>query len=138
MRIASSLSLSGEIGSTTTAFPLPGFLGMGAWVTLESAVLTFDVKTGANGTIGGGVAYSSLVEGSRPAFERFGVCPGNATYDQLVMTLGQSADLVSGAPQLQDTARTCDAISIGLGFVVAPVQPATSIVTKPAPPSECP
>ncbi|MBI2396062.1 MAG: hypothetical protein HYV09_41245 [Deltaproteobacteria bacterium] len=136
--MAGGVWVSGEIGSTTTAFPLPGFLGMGAWVTLESAVLTFDVKTGANGTIGGGVAVSNLIAGFRPAFESFGICPGNATYDQLVMTLAQSADLVSGAPQLQDTARTCDAISIGLGFVAVPVQPATSIVTKPAPPSECP
>lgn len=129
--------VSDAIG-TTIPFPLPGLLGMASPVPLEGAVIAVDVKTGANGTIGGAVAVERLLTAYRPSFESLGFCAGSSTWDQLVATITQSTDLVSGAPQLQDTSRTCDAISIGLGFVAAPVQPPTSIVIPPpGPPSGC-
>ena len=72
------------------------------------------------GTIAGAMNTTKLKESLTPIARKFGICPGNATYDQVVNTLTQGADLVSGAPKLQDTTKTCDAISIALGFDVQP------------------
>ncbi len=130
--------VSGELGTVSGPLPLMGgAFGTGA-VQTESIVISFDTATGRNGQIAGAARAAAVVSALRPIVTRFGICPGNATYDQVVDTLAQSADLVSGAPQLQDTTRECDALSMGFGFVAAPTSPATSIVTVPPPgPDEC-
>lgn len=67
-----------------------------------------------------------------------GICPGNATHEQIVLTVAQSADLVSGAPALQDVTRECDTLSVGIGFSVAPVKTSTTVApARPPPPDEC-
>lgn len=53
-------------------------------------------------------------------------------------TVAESAELVSGAPSLQDTARECDTLSVGIGFTAVPVQPSSSVLPAPTPPpDEC-
>jgi hypothetical protein len=83
---------------------------------IDSGIITLKVADGTDGTIAGAMNIDALREALTPVAKRFGICPGNATYEQVISTLTQSADLVSGAPKLQDTSKTCDAISIALGF----------------------
>lgn len=128
--------VSGDFGTGTMTVPL-ALIGR-IDVPLTGGVISFNTKTNSNGVIAGASHTGKFEEALMPAFKSFGICPGNATYDQVVSTLTSSADLVSGAPLLQDTTRECDSISVGLGFTVGPIKPATTITTPaPPPPDEC-
>lgn len=131
--MAGGVWVSGEIGTSSAPIPLPGF----GTVPLESVVISFDVASGTGGTIAGASLSTKLTEALTPMMKQYGICPGNATYDQVVATIQQAADLVSGAPKLQDTSRECNAISIALGFNVAPTTPSGAIVTPPSIPDGC-
>ncbi len=66
-------------------------------------------------------------------------CPGNPIFVSLLKTLQQFPDLVADAPNLQDEKVTCDALSIGVGYEVVAIQPVTSVVAPPPPPTNpCP
>ena len=68
-----------------------------------------------------------------PLGEKFGLCPGNATFDQVADVLTEAADLTLGASQLQDPTRACDAVSVGMGIVMVPALPPTTVVPRPPP-----
>jgi hypothetical protein len=161
--VTSSLVNSASIGDPSNAvvtFP-NGYISGGYWVSgrlaagtvdvaigisgtpfvlpLQSGVLTVKLSDGSDGTIAGAVSTAALQTAVTPVAESFGICPGNSTFDSVVTTLTEGADLVSGAPELQDTTVTCDAMSVGLGFTLAPTGVPTATVAPPTPPkSSCP
>jgi hypothetical protein len=134
--MAGGVWVSGEVGTTSATIPLPSF-GTTWMVPMESVVISFDVASGANGTIAGASQTTKFVDAITPMMKQWGICPGNATFDQIAATIQQSADLVSGAPLLQDTSRACNSMSIGLGFTAAPTSPSGTIVSAPSLPDEC-
>jgi len=121
--------VSGALGSKSANIPLP--LGETTVLPMSGVVLSFKMADGSDGVIAGASPAESLVEGFTPLLKRWGSCPGDATFEQVILTATASADLVSGAPNLQDTTRECDSVSIGLGFSVAPVAAPTEVVTPP-------
>jgi hypothetical protein len=119
--------ISGAPASVHTPLPIPGFAPEG--LPLDSLSVRFALSSSTKlGSIAGAASASGLIDALTPAMRRGGICPGNATFDQIVQTTNQAADVVLGAPNLQDTSRECDGISVGLGFVaidaVAPKPPA--------------
>ena len=126
-----------DFGAASSDLPVPFFSGI-LTLPLQSSVVAFDTKGGSVGMIAGGVLTEAFKAAMTPGLKSFGLCPGNATYDQVVDTLTQSADLVGGAPRLQDTTKTCDAISIGIGFIPQPTGAPTSVASPlPPPPDGC-
>lgn len=111
--------VSGDFGQGTIELAI-SLSGADIKLPIDSGIITFKTD-GTDGTIGGAMNTDKLKEALTPVAKKFGICPGNATYDQVVDTLTQSADLVSGAPNLQDTTKECNAISIALGFTAKPV-----------------
>jgi len=124
---------SGDLGSSTYELP---FLGR-ATVPMQAGVVTVKLSDGTDGTIAGAADTTLLKDAITPTMKAFGICPGNATYDQVVETLTQSADLTGGAPQLQDTSRECNAVSIGVGFTMKPTGEPKVVVSPPTSPDEC-
>ena len=136
--MAGGVWVSGDSGVGTFDFPLV-FVGAPISLSLKGAVVVFRVSTGKEGTFAGLVTDSDFRGALTSAFESFGVCPGSSTFDAVVHSGTDASDLVAGAPDFQDTAKTCDSISLGVGFDVAPAMAPTSIVpTTPTPPSTCP
>ena len=107
--------------------------------TIELRVLTVGL-TGGRGMLGGFVRLNALQASATILIRHAGGCPGNATFDQIMNTVTQGLDLVADAPDLQNTSRTCDALSLGLGFgavpTVAPTQHQAFVVSRPA--DDCP
>jgi len=130
--------VSGDPGKGSAIVPVPFFGPVPMLVPLDGAIISFDVATGAAGTIAGAANTAKFLAAMTPMMKRIGICPGNATFDQIAMTITQSADLVSGAPLFQDVSRECDAISVGIGFTAAPILPSDSYSTPSAPgPDDC-
>lgn len=117
--------VSGDFGTGTIELAI-ALSGAEIKLPIDSGVITFNVKDGTGGNIAGAMNTKKLQDSLTPIAKKFGICPGNATYDQVVNTLTQGADLVSGAPNLQDKSQTCNAISIALGFDLAPTGDHTS------------
>jgi hypothetical protein len=90
---------------------------------------------GSNGTIAGAFPVDELVTVASAI-----TCAGDATGDQVISTVRQIPDLVLGAPNLQDTTKTCDAISFGFGFTARPIPPQddAEVTTIPLAPPPCP
>jgi hypothetical protein len=136
--MAGSVWVSGELGSGTTTLPMP-LLMQWAMVPMDGVVISFDTTSGvdSDGTIAGAMGVENMITALAPGAKAAGICPGNATWEQVTSTITQSADLVLGVPSLQDTARTCDAISVGIGFTVTAAVAPMSAVTVPPPTDEC-
>jgi len=117
--IANGYWVSGELGTETINLSI-SLSGADISLPIDSGVIVVKLADGSDGTIAGAMNTDKLKDALTPVAKRFGICPGNATYDQVVETLTQSADLVSGAPNLQDTSKECNAISIAIGFTMKP------------------
>jgi len=115
--VANGYWVSGDFGKGTINLAI-SLSGAEISLPIDSGVISFKIADGKDGTIAGAMNTGKLEEALSPVAKRFGICPGNATYEQVVSTLTQSADLVTGAPNLQDKTVTCNAISIALGFTV--------------------
>ena len=136
--VAAGAWVSGQGGNTVTKVPMPLWPGW-VHVPLESAIVTFNTTTNNAGTIAGAVGVADFKMVIEPLFPGIGICPGDATSEQISSTIGLIPDLVLGAPNLQDTSAICNAISIGIGFSVTPIAAPTSTVAAKAPPaSTCP
>ena len=105
---------------------------------IDDAIVSVRLADGADGTIAGAMSQENLAERLRPTLVPFDVCPGTATYDQTIEQFAESADLVLGAPHLQDVEATCNAISIGLGFTMIPTGVPTRVVAPGTLVSTCP
>jgi hypothetical protein len=126
--------VSGDFGKDTVDLG-PMLSGADISLPVESAVITVKLD-GTDGTIAGAVNTAKLQTGLAPVARRLGLCEGNTAYQEVVKTLSLAADLVAGAPNLQDTSRECDAISLGYGFTMKPTGEPTSLMvaaTEPAP-----
>ncbi|MBI2390349.1 MAG: hypothetical protein HYV09_12235 [Deltaproteobacteria bacterium] len=135
--MAGGVWVSGDFGKESIQLPLP-WAGALLTLPLEGGVIAFRVSGEESGTIAGLAPTGRVREALTPLLVQYGICPGNATYDQVVETLTQSADLVAGAPSFQDVARECDSLSIGLGFFVEKIAPVTCRTTgSPPPPGGC-
>ncbi len=117
--VSNGMWVSGDFGTGTIELSI-ALSGAEIKLPIDSGIITFNVKDGTNGNIAGAMNTTKLKDSLTPIAKKFGICPGNATYDQVVNTLTQGADLVSGAKNLQDPAQTCNAISIALGFDLSP------------------
>jgi len=132
--IRNSTWVSGEAGAESVDLG-PMLSGSDVSLPVESALVVMKLD-GSDGTIAGAVNTAKLQAGLAPVARRLGLCEGNTAYQEVVKTLSLAADLVAGAPQLQDTAVECDAISLGYGFAMKPTgEPAAlmTAATEPAP-----
>jgi len=132
--VRASTWVSGGLGDQTVDLG-PVLSGSDVSLPIESAVVAVNLD-GSNGTIAGAVRTSSIETGLAPVAARLGLCPSDPTYQDVVKTLSLAADLVAGAPQLQDTTVECNAISIGYGFTMKPTGVPDSLMaaaTEPAP-----
>jgi hypothetical protein len=129
--------VSADFGKESVVLPLP-WAGSQRLV-LNSGIVTLEVtKPGGAGMIAGGTPPSELLAAIHPLLAAWGICPGIATYDQISSTLQQSVDLFVGGPYMQDTTQTCNAVSVGLGFVAQPIAaPSCKTAGPSAPPSGC-
>jgi hypothetical protein len=107
-----------------------------AGLTLTLPLSADRTSTTAAGTVSGGIPLTSLL-GALPRFASVGmVCAGDRAYDGLATSLAVAADVyVSGTePDLQNTAKTCDGVSLGIGFdAVRSAAYGTESVTTPQP-----
>ena len=130
--ISNGYWVSGDFGTGTINLNI-SLSGADISLPIDSGIITVKLSDGSDGTIAGAMNTDKLKDALTPVAKKFGICPGNATYDQVVDTLTQSADLVSGAPQLQNTAVECTAISIALGFTMKPTGEPKEVIPTPAP-----
>jgi hypothetical protein len=126
------------------AFNLPFGLGGTALVLpLQAGRFTVPLdaaheKSPSQSVVVGAIALSDLEAAMKPVAASAGLCPGNPLYDGLITKMLTFPDVVVGAPNLQDTTKSCDGLSVGLGFDLAPIQPLTQIVPAAATTSKCP
>jgi hypothetical protein len=130
--IANGYWVSGDFGTGTINLNI-SLSGADISLPIDSGIITVKLSDGTDGTIAGAMNTDKLKDALTPVAKKFGICPGNATYDQVVDTLTQSADLVSGAPQLQNPAVECTAISIALGFTMKPTGEPKEVIPTPPP-----
>jgi hypothetical protein len=116
------------VSGAPTSFRLRGVItDVDVAPMIEGAVLAMKTD-GTDGNLGGAIRASELEAAAGSMWRHAGICldpTDTATMQQIVQTMQQSVDLVAGAPDLQDTTRSCDAISIGLGFAAEPIDVAT-------------
>jgi hypothetical protein len=132
--------VSGELGGDRVVLSFPGFgfgAGAGSVIDMPHGTMSFDVKTGKNGVVAGVVSASSFMKGIDRGLRDAGICPGNATYDQVFQTVVQSQDLVLAPPTFQDTSRECEALSIGIGFEAKPSGTWGGLSSAPSGPDPC-
>ncbi len=139
--IAGDLWVSGDPASFALEF---GVQSTRLVLPIQSGTITIALDAARTGSpqpalIAGAISTSDVGAAMSPIAEQAGLCPGNGLYDGLIAKLQTFPDVVIGAPNLQDTTKTCDGISIGLGFDLAPIRPLATVVPAPAPPtSKCP
>jgi len=102
-------------------------------LTINHAVITMDLESGnsgaKNGTIAGILEVDQLLETISKAAPAIGGCDFDISQFQSVLdSLAQAADIL--ADGTQDPSKTCNGISIGLGFEAKPVQ--LGVVLEPS------
>ncbi len=112
--------VSGDFGGTGTLNLNISISGADISLPIDSGIVTFKLSDGSNGTIAGAMGVQKLQDSLGPVAKKFGICPSSSTYQQVVTTLTQSADLTGGdsADHFNKVGTQCDAISIALGFTV--------------------
>lgn len=150
--IHSDTVLDGDVDRGVFTLP-SGYVAKGVWVSgepsrldlnvpvtatlfvpmkLQSAVITLDLAT-SKGVVAGAIAREDVEAVLRPIADNGGVCPGTNLYTQMLNTVAKMPDVFLAGPNLQDTSRTCDGVSAGMSFAVAPIQPVTKVVAPPPP-----
>jgi hypothetical protein len=123
--------VSGPLGSGTINLTI-SLSGADITLPIESGVIAVKLSDGSDGTIAGAVDTTALQTALTPVAVKFGICPGSGTFTSVVQTLTEGADLVTGAPQLQDTTKTCNALSIAIGFTMAPTGTPSGVISPSA------
>lgn len=130
--ISGNVWVSGEPSSFTILVPVAD---TPARMKLEGATVSFklaaDRKSGTGGVIAGALPLTDIESVLKPIAISAGLCPGSAFYESTLKTIKQYPDLVSGKPDLQDETVECNAMSVGLGFLVSPIQPVTKVEVAP-------
>jgi hypothetical protein len=150
--VVSSSLLAGNLETPIGDFP-SGYIRGGVWVSgnplskvyvlpitaaygitlvLEGSLVTLDLEpprgTPSRGVLVGAIPMSDADKFYGPIAANVGKCPGSIEYNLARQTIERFPDLVKGTPGLQRAGVACDALSLGLGFEVLPVRPATKVV----------
>ncbi|MBK7403014.1 MAG: hypothetical protein IPJ34_44010 [Myxococcales bacterium] len=159
--ILSTSVVDGDLEKPVVRFP-KGYLRDGTWVSGELApadlrlpfgkrnstplsfravVLTTrlapDRTTATSGVVAGVLSVPAFVAFFTPLAADFKLCPGDPIYTGIVDGIARYPDLSLDAPSLQDPSKTCDGISMGLGFELAPIPPPTTVTPPPTPTAVC-
>ena len=132
--VAGNTWVSGGKGDLNLTLSFSGYdLSLGIHQAVAAMVFSADHKTSKNGNIGGVLQTDELVSAVKNIAGKVSssLCMGTAL-DGVLQQIRQASDI--GADGTQDPAKTCDGISIGLGFEtttskvgdMAPMQPAVS------------
>jgi hypothetical protein len=125
--------VSGDFGGTDVLNLDISISGATISLPIAAGVVSFKVADGSDGTIAGLMGVQMLQDSLGPVARKFGICPSSPTYQQVVQTLTQSADLTNNAPagdKFNTPGKPCDAISIALGFTVKETAAPTLIHDK--------
>ncbi len=109
--------VSGGQGNITLNLSVGGFtLGLTIASALVSTELTADNAGGTNGTIAGILDTEQLIAELAKVAGSFDptLCPPSSTFESIAQQIRQASDIMSDGSQ--DPTKTCNGISIGLGF----------------------
>jgi hypothetical protein len=134
--VAGGYWVSGDFGGTETLNLNISISGADISLPIDSGVVAFKLSDGSDGTIAGAMGVQKLQDSLGPVAKKFGICPSSSTYQQVVTTLTQSADLSNNAAadHFNTPGKQCDAISIAIGFTVKETGIPTAILPPPGPP----
>jgi hypothetical protein len=132
--------VSSSVGAGVVPLILP--VGGGPLnLTIEHAQIAFTMdpthRTGTNGTISGVLSTQAFVTALQvlvSAFDPAFCDPNNTTFEAIAEQVAQASDILLDGTQ--DPTKTCDGISIGLGFNAALVQ-LGSVAAPVTPPNPC-
>jgi hypothetical protein len=96
--------------------------------------LEIDLGTG-EGTVGGYSLETDITKVLTVILAKQKICPGDFLYTQAQSTVAQAADMPAILPH--DTTKTCESISLGLGFELVPATLGKVIPTPPPPADPC-
>jgi hypothetical protein len=120
---------------------LPWLKGITMHLRIGDPVVTMalDPSRGGveEGTIAGVIATEDLLAEARDEALRVdaSLCPGTSTMKAILAEISMASDIM--ADGTQDPARTCDGISIGLGFSARRVRLGPVVAAPVIPPAEC-
>jgi hypothetical protein len=103
---------------------------------VASLRMTVDAKVG-DGQLGGALPVSSLRSSVSAWLASAGHCPGTVISNQMVEMISEGADVALGAPSLRDPERTCDAVSLGVGFALTPLEAPPPLIAASPPVAAC-
>jgi hypothetical protein len=103
-------------------------------ITRAQLVVALD---GSKGVLAGAVPVAGIADALSPALATMGICPSTSTFSAVAKTIAQAADLVGDAPDFNDPSKPCDAISLGVGVSLAPIDAPTEVVAPAAPSDPC-
>jgi hypothetical protein len=136
--VSGDVWVSGEGSNIIAAVPVSGVTAslnvVGGVVTIG---LQADHSAGGLGVMAGALRTDQVKAFVGPVAATLGLCPGTGLYDALLSRIENYVDLYAESPTLQDTTMQCDAMSIGIGFTLAPIQPVTRVVDEIPYPSPC-
>jgi hypothetical protein len=115
--------VSGDKGSIVLNLSIAGFtLGLTIGSSLISTDISTDNKHSTNGTIAGILDTEQLITELGKVAGSFDptLCPGSSTFESIAQQIRQASDIMTDGSQ--DPAKTCNGISIGLGFDMDQVQ----------------
>jgi hypothetical protein len=134
--VANRTWVSGSAGDVSLSLSISGYA---LSLTIHHATITMDLgadnKSATNGTIGGVLSTDELNNGLKQVAGKISssLCQGS-TLDSILQQISQASDIMSDATQ--DPSKTCDGISVGLGFESKAVM--LGDVTDPAQPGADP
>jgi len=134
--------VSGAPSPTTFGLEIVRVIDAALLIPVDAGILAVRISDGSDGMLAGAMSLPKLAAAVDPVAAAFGVCPGDppppdrstSYYDDLQESVAITPDLVLGAPQFQDTTKTCDAVSLGIGFTMKPARAPTRVVDPPPPP----
>ncbi len=133
--------VSGDFGGTGTLNLNMSIAGTDITLPIDSGIVTFKLADGTDGTIAGLMGTQKLQDNLGPVAQKFGICPSDPLYTQVIQTLTMSADLTGGDPtdHFNKVGQPCDSISIAIGFTMTDVGAPTMIhdPSAPAGPGKC-
>jgi hypothetical protein len=131
--VADGIWVSGE--PTALDLVLPFSTETTVTLGLDGAVITVALdpsrRSLGRGAVAGAMRVARMEEFLRPIADRAKICPGSSLYESTRKTLARLPDLVADAPDQQDEARECDAISVGLGLEFRPIEAVTEVADPP-------
>lgn len=134
--VAGRTWVSGSAGDVNLSLSISGYA---LSLTIHHATISMDLgadnTSATNGTIGGVLSSTELNEGLKKVAGKISssLCQGS-TLDSILQQITAASDIMADATQ--DPTKTCDGISVGLGFDSKAVQ--LGDVTAPAQPGEDP